>query len=42
VIGLDLLNGLPGSSRTEDIDENVRTLTNAAARRAATSSPAST
>lgn len=29
-IGVDLLNGLPGSSRVEDIDENVRTLVSAA------------
>jgi replicative DNA helicase len=31
LIGIDLLNGLPGSSKTEDIDENVRTLASAAA-----------
>ncbi|MDQ3934683.1 MAG: replicative DNA helicase [Actinomycetota bacterium] len=30
LIGLDLLNKLPGSSKTEDIDENVRRLADAA------------
>ena len=31
LVGVDLLNGLPGSSKTEDIDENVRAIAAAAA-----------
>jgi hypothetical protein len=42
VIVLDLMNKLPGSSKVEDIDENVRTLSRGRRRRAATSSRAST